>query len=130
MKRDLKILSSKSLFTTISILSNYIQLSATNLSLNLGFSLGNMVLVFLDQETYGTLDLIKYRMIEEVSGLGFSVYFINLGLFDNEENLLHEDKSFFDFELNWEPVYRQFTELGLGLFCRLGGYIPEQDQLD
>lgn len=126
----MQLLSKKSLLITILCLTSYFNISAADLSIRHGVSLLNISYLIQSTDSYGSVDIIRYRMIEEVTGLGFSIYLANMGLAGNMNDIFNDEESFFDFEVNWEPSYKHDYPYGFGLFYRIGGYLPIEDTID
>lgn len=81
-------------------------------------------------DSYGKIDFFKYRMIEETSGLGFSLYLAKLGITGNLTEVFNDYESYLDFEVNWEPFYKYDSLLGFGAFYSVGDYLPNPDKID
>ncbi|OQY35982.1 MAG: hypothetical protein B6229_10895 [Spirochaetaceae bacterium 4572_7] len=58
-------------------------------------------------------DFLGYRFIERSTGLGVSLYALNVDMSDTI------NINFFPIELNWEPFYPWSEFMGLGTFLRI-----------
>lgn len=125
-------LLSKKSFIIILFFSSFYSIYSESLSINHGLSIANITYHITNKDSYGSVDFFRYRIIEENSGLGCSIYLMNQGLTKTTEaeynGIFNNEERFFDLEVNWEPLYQQDYPFGAGLFYRTRGFISSDER--